>query len=85
MRCEDKVLDVIRDLEAETRHEAIFLKLDLANLASVKRYAEEFLRYVYSVNFYFGRNVSSFLSPAIYFVYFQTRDEVALIIQQCVC
>ena len=49
MWCEDKVLDVIRDLEAETRHEAIFFKLDLANLASVKRYAEESLRYVYFI------------------------------------
>ena len=41
--------DTIRQLKEETDNEAIYLKLDLANLKIVKAAAEEFLRSVPSV------------------------------------
>ncbi|KAI0058521.1 NAD(P)-binding protein [Artomyces pyxidatus] len=42
-RSEDKAKAAIEELKAATGKEAIFLKLDLADLPSVKRSAEEFL------------------------------------------
>ena len=36
----------IKDLKEQTGKEAIFLQVELTSLASVKRAAEEFLRYV---------------------------------------
>ncbi|KAI0058522.1 NAD-P-binding protein [Artomyces pyxidatus] len=42
-RSEDKATAAIAELKAETGKEAIFLKLDLADLRSVKASAEEFL------------------------------------------
>ena len=38
----------IAELKHETRREAIFLQLDLADLAAIRRAAEEFLRCVLS-------------------------------------
>ena len=42
-RSRSKAQDAIDELEAETGRRAIFLELDLASLASIKRAAEEFL------------------------------------------
>ena len=42
-RSRSKAQDAINELKAETGRRAIFLELDLANLASVKRAAEEFI------------------------------------------
>jgi len=44
-RTQDKYKATIRRLEDETGHEGHFLALDLADLHSVKRAAEEFKRY----------------------------------------
>lgn len=44
-RDENKARAAIEELKVKTGKEAIFLGLDLANLASVKKSAEEFLRY----------------------------------------
>ena len=44
-RDEKKAQDAIEELKQETGREAIFLELNLSNLASVKKSAEEFLRY----------------------------------------
>lgn len=41
-RDEEKVRKAIQDLKAETGKEGIWLELDLANLHSVKKAAEEF-------------------------------------------
>ncbi|EIN12416.1 NAD(P)-binding protein [Punctularia strigosozonata HHB-11173 SS5] len=43
-RDESKAEEAIRELKEETGREAVFLKLDLGDLRSVKRAAEEFLR-----------------------------------------
>jgi hypothetical protein len=45
-RNREKTESAIQDLKAETGKEAIFLKLDLASLKSVKAAAEEFLRFI---------------------------------------
>ena len=45
-RSKAKAEQAIADLKQLTGREAIFLELDLANLKSVKKAAEEFLRYV---------------------------------------
>ncbi|KAJ7312961.1 hypothetical protein DFH08DRAFT_896300 [Mycena albidolilacea] len=42
-RSPERAVAAIRQLEAETRHSAIFLQIDLADLRSVRRTAEEFL------------------------------------------
>ncbi|KAJ2929751.1 hypothetical protein H1R20_g7318, partial [Candolleomyces eurysporus] len=44
-RSQEKTEKAIEDLKNETGKEAIFLKLDLANLKSIKAAAEEFLRF----------------------------------------
>ena len=49
-RSQEKVEAAIRDLKNSTGKEAIFLKLDLADLKSVKASAEEYLRFVVSEN-----------------------------------
>jgi len=43
-RSSEKGEEAIADLKTATGKEAIFLKLDLANLKSVKEAADEFLR-----------------------------------------
>lgn len=48
-RSKAKAEQAIADLKQLTGREAIFLELDLANLKSVKKAAEEFLRYVLDV------------------------------------
>jgi len=45
-RSKDKAEEAIRDLQATTGALAKFLHLDLADLASVKRAAEEYIAYV---------------------------------------
>lgn len=45
-RSESKASAAINELKSLTGKEAIFLKLDLANLKSVKAAAEEFIRYI---------------------------------------
>ena len=45
-RNEEKALAAITQLERETGRRAIFLKLDLANLSSVKAAAQQFMRFV---------------------------------------
>lgn len=42
-RSEEKASAAIKRLEAETKRKAIFLRLDLADLPSVRRAAEKFL------------------------------------------
>jgi len=49
-RSQEKVEAAIHDLKNSTGKEAIFLKLDLADLKSVKASAEEYLRFVVSEN-----------------------------------
>lgn len=44
-RDEKKARAAIKELKSKIGKEAIFLELNLANLASVKKSAEEFLRY----------------------------------------
>jgi NAD(P)-dependent dehydrogenase (short-subunit alcohol dehydrogenase family) len=46
-RSQEKVEAAIQDLKNSTGKEAIFLKLDLADLKSVKSAAEEYLRFVF--------------------------------------
>ena len=46
VRNEEKAKSAINELKEQTGKEAIFLKLDLADLKSVKSSAEEFIRYV---------------------------------------
>lgn len=48
-RSQEKAEVAIKDLKNSTGKEALFLKLDLANLKSVKASAEEYLRFVSSV------------------------------------
>ena len=45
-RSEDRAKTAIEDLKLTTGKEAIWLKLDLSSLKSVKAAAEEFLEYV---------------------------------------
>jgi len=55
-RDEEKTKAAIEDLKLTTGKEAIFLKLDLSSLASIKAAAEEFLRWARS---HFQRVISS--------------------------
>jgi NAD(P)-dependent dehydrogenase (short-subunit alcohol dehydrogenase family) len=48
-RSEEKAKVAIKDLKDSTGKEALFLKLDLSDLKSVKASAEEYLRFVSSV------------------------------------
>ena len=48
-RSEEKAKSAITELKEQTGKEAIFLKLDLADLKSVKSSAEEFIRYAWSI------------------------------------
>ena len=48
-RNEEKAKSAITELKEQTGKEAIFLKLDLADLKSVKSSAEEFIRYARSI------------------------------------
>ena len=48
VRNEEKAKSAIDELKEQTGKEAIFLKLDLADLKSVKSSAEEFMRYAWS-------------------------------------
>lgn len=43
-RNKDRAESAIRELQIDTGKEAIFLELDLSNLASVRKSAEEFLQ-----------------------------------------
>ena len=43
-RSQERVEQAIQDIKAETGKEALFLKLDLGDLTSVKAAAEEFQR-----------------------------------------
>ena len=43
-RSKEKADAAIKDLQQQTGKEAIFLELDLSNLASVRKAAEEFMR-----------------------------------------
>ena len=52
VRSEEKAKSAIAELKEQTGKEAIFLKLDLADLKSVKSSAEEFIRYALSIIFY---------------------------------
>jgi retinol dehydrogenase 12 len=45
VRNEEKANSAITELKEQTGKEAIFLKLDLADLKSIKSSAEEFIRY----------------------------------------
>lgn len=44
-RSKEKADAAIKELQQQTGKEAIFLELDLSNLASVRKAAEEYLRY----------------------------------------
>jgi retinol dehydrogenase 12 len=46
-RSEEKANGVIEELAKETGKTAVFLKLDLSNLGSVERAAEDFLLFVF--------------------------------------
>ena len=52
VRNEEKAKSAITELKEQTGKEAIFLKLDLADLKSVKSSAEEFIRYVWSIRYH---------------------------------
>ena len=43
-RCERKARQAIADLKRETGREAVFLRLDLADLGAVRRCVDQFLR-----------------------------------------
>jgi NAD(P)-dependent dehydrogenase (short-subunit alcohol dehydrogenase family) len=45
-RNQEKTEAAIKDLKEQTGKEALWLKLDLADLAAVKAAAQEFLRYL---------------------------------------
>jgi retinol dehydrogenase-12 len=49
VRNEEKAKSAIAELKEQTGKEAFFLKLDLADLESVKSSAEEFIRYARSI------------------------------------
>ncbi|PBK84749.1 NAD(P)-binding protein [Armillaria gallica] len=61
-RSEGKAKEAIEDLKKETGHEAIFLPLDLADLVSVRRGAEEFLSKEKQLHILFN-NAGVMLSP----------------------
>lgn len=61
-RSEGKAREAIEDLKKETGHEAIFLPLDLADLVSVRRGAEEFLSKEKQLHILFN-NAGVMLSP----------------------
>ena len=50
-RSAQRAQDAIEELRKETGKEALFLQIDLADLQSVKRAANEFLRYVHCLSF----------------------------------
>jgi retinol dehydrogenase 12 len=54
VRNEEKANAAIKELKEQTGKEAIFLKLDLADLKSVKASAEEFIRYAWLKYMLFG-------------------------------
>ena len=54
VRNEEKAKSAITELKDQTGKEAIFLKLDLADLKSVKSSAEEFIRYAWSITIYYS-------------------------------
>ena len=62
VRNEEKAKSAIAELKEQTGKEAIFLKLDLADLKSVKSSAEEFIRYAWSIiyNIYIIRRLKIF-------------------------
>lgn len=51
-RSKDRAMTAIADLKEMTGREAIYLQLDLSNLASVRKSAEEFLRYSFVLKFF---------------------------------
>lgn len=56
-RSKDKAEAAIRELKEQTGKEAIFLELDLSNLVSVRKAAEEFLGYakhIFSIRSQYG-------------------------------
>ena len=57
-RSKERAEAAIKELQQQTGKEAIFLELDLSNLASVRKAAEEFLRYE-SLALMQGRNEGS--------------------------
>ncbi|KAK0194340.1 NAD(P)-binding protein [Armillaria mellea] len=61
-RSEGKAREAIEDLKKETGHDAIFLPLDLADLVSVRRGAEEFLSKEKQLHILFN-NAGVMLSP----------------------
>ena len=73
-RNEDRAKAAIEDLKRTTGKLAVFLKLDLSSLRSVKAAAEEFLRWVYS-----NTQWIAFDSP-----FEQERTRTPYSIQQCV-
>lgn len=50
-RSQEKAEAAIKELKDQTGKEAIFLELDLSNLAFVRKAAEEFLRHVWHTSF----------------------------------
>ncbi|KAA1476966.1 NAD(P)-binding protein [Dentipellis sp. KUC8613] len=61
-RSKERCLQAIEDIKAETGKEALFIKLDLSDLASVKQAAEEFLRFIFG--FLCGDALPDVLSPS---------------------
>lgn len=57
-RTQSRAESAISELKEATGKEALFLKLDLADLKSVKAAAEEYTRYVFSSNLYYLRLTS---------------------------
>ena len=49
VRNEEKANAAIKELKEQTGKEAVFLKLDLADLKSIKASAEEFIRYLVKI------------------------------------
>jgi retinol dehydrogenase-12 len=73
-RNKDKAQIAINELKEDTGNEAIFLPLDLASLASVRKGAEEFLRLAEWLFRLFCRNLIKVL--------FQQRARAPYIVQQ---
>ena len=59
VRNEEKAKSAIAELKEQTGKEAYFLKLDLADLQSVKSSAEEFMRYACSIISYYSVSENS--------------------------
>jgi NAD(P)-dependent dehydrogenase (short-subunit alcohol dehydrogenase family) len=60
VRNEEKAQSAINELKEQTGKEAIFLKLDLADLKSVKASAEEFMRCAWSIiDYSLSENISA--------------------------